>query len=145
MDPVVITAVAPDSPLTFITNPKTPRQPLPASDGTDYLKTIPGFSAIRNGGTNGDPVLRGMFGSRLNILTNGSAMPGACPARMDAPSSYISPETFDQLTVIKGPQTVCGAPAPRPAPCASTATRRALHRGRRALRRQPDRRLVRPQ
>ena len=43
MDPVVITAVAPDSPLTFITNPKTPRQPLPASDGTDYLKTIPGF------------------------------------------------------------------------------------------------------
>lgn len=110
MDPVVITAVAPDSPLTFITNPKTPRQPLPASDGTDYLKTIPGFSAIRNGGTNGDPVLRGMFGSRLNILTNGSAMPGACPARMDAPSSYISPETFDQLTVIKGPQTVLWGP-----------------------------------
>ena len=117
-----------DSPLTFITNPKTPRQPLPASDGTDYLKTIPGFSAIRNGGTNGDPVLRGMFGSRLNILTNGSAMPGACPARMDAPSSYISPETFDQLTVIKGPQTVLWAPAPRPAPCASTATRRASPR-----------------
>ncbi|MBR8653486.1 TonB-dependent copper receptor [Achromobacter sp. Marseille-Q0513] len=110
MDPVVITAVAPDSPLTFITNPKTPRQPLPASDGTDYLKTIPGFSAIRNGGTNGDPVLRGMFGSRLNILTNGSSMPGACPARMDAPSSYISPETFDQLTVIKGPQTVLWGP-----------------------------------
>ena len=110
MDPVVITAVAPDSPLTFSTNPKTPRQPLPASDGTDYLKTIPGFSAIRNGGTNGDPVLRGMFGSRLNILTNGSAMPGACPARMDAPSSYISPETFDQLTVIKGPQTVLWGP-----------------------------------
>ena len=99
-----------DSPLTFITNPKTPRQPLPASDGTDYLKTIPGFSAIRNGGTSGDPVLRGMFGSRLNILTNGSAMPGACPARMDAPSSYISPETFDQLTVIKGPQTVLWGP-----------------------------------
>ena len=110
MDPVVITAVAPDSPLTFITNPKTPRQPLPASDGTDYLKTIPGFSAIRNGGTNGDPVLRGMFGSRLNILTNGSSMPGACPGRMDAPSSYISPETFDQLTVIKGPQTVLWGP-----------------------------------
>ena len=99
-----------DSPLTFITNPKTPRQPLPASDGTDYLKTIPGFSAIRNGGTNGDPVLRGMFGSRLNILTNGSSMPGACPGRMDAPSSYISPETFDQLTVIKGPQTVLWGP-----------------------------------
>ncbi|MBB1225771.1 TonB-dependent receptor plug domain-containing protein, partial [Klebsiella pneumoniae] len=104
------TSAAPSAPLTFTTDPKIPRQPLPASDGTDYLKTIPGFSAIRNGGTNGDPVLRGMFGSRLNILTNGTSMPGACPARMDAPSSYISPENFDKLTVIKGPQTVLWGP-----------------------------------
>ena len=110
VDPVVITGMAPSAPLTFTTDPKIPRQPLPASDGTDYLKTIPGFSAIRNGGTNGDPVLRGMFGSRLNILTNGTSMPGACPARMDAPSSYISPENFDKLTVIKGPQTVLWGP-----------------------------------
>lgn len=110
LDPVVITSVAPSSPLMILTNPKITRQPLPASDGTDYLKTIPGFSAIRNGGTNGDPVLRGMFGSRLNLLTNGTSMPGACPARMDAPSSYISPENFDELTVIKGPQTVLWGP-----------------------------------
>ncbi|MGB6242626.1 MAG: TonB-dependent copper receptor [Castellaniella sp.] len=110
LDPVVITGVAPSSPLTIESNPKVPRQPLPASDGTDYLKTIPGFSAIRNGGTNGDPVLRGMFGSRLNLLTNGTSMPGACPSRMDAPSSYISPENFDKLTVIKGPQTVLWGP-----------------------------------
>lgn len=110
LETVVITGVAPESPLTFITDPKKPRQPLPASDGTDYLKTIPGFSAIRNGGSNGDPVLRGMFGSRLNILTNGSSMPGACPSRMDSPSSYISPENFDKLTVIKGPQTVLWGP-----------------------------------
>src|SRR5690606_22194138 len=98
-DPIVITGVAPEAPLTFTTDPKIPRQPVPASDGTDYLRTIPGFSAIRNGGSNGDPVLRGMFGSRLNILANGASMPGACPLRMDAPSSYISPENFDQLTV----------------------------------------------
>jgi len=110
LDPIVITGVAPDAPLTFTTDPKIPRQPIPASDGNDYLKTIPGFSAIRNGGSNGDPVLRGMFGSRLNILANGTSMPGACPARMDAPSSYISPENFDQLTVIKGPQTVLWGP-----------------------------------
>ncbi|MDN5672424.1 MAG: TonB-dependent copper receptor, partial [Pseudomonas sp.] len=58
----------------------------------------------------GDPVLRGMFGSRLNILTNGGMMLGACPGRMDAPTSYISPETYDQLTVIKGPQTVLWGP-----------------------------------
>lgn len=110
LSPTVITAVAPSSPLTVVTNPKDPRQPVPANDGADYLKTIPGFSAIRSGGTNGDPVLRGMFGSRLNILTNGGVMLGACPNRMDAPTSYISPETYDRLTVIKGPQSVIWGP-----------------------------------
>ncbi|MFJ2281578.1 TonB-dependent copper receptor [Pseudomonas sp. NPDC087803] len=110
LSPTVITAIAPSSPLTIVTNPKDPRQPVPASDGGDYLKTIPGFALVRNGGTNGDPVLRGMFGSRLNILTNGSMLLGACPGRMDAPTSYISPETYDKLTVIKGPQTVLWGP-----------------------------------
>lgn len=108
--PAIVVTAAPVSPLTFVTDPKLPRQPVPASDGTDYLKTIPGFTAIRNGGTNGDPVLRGMFGSRLNLLTNDGAMPGACPARMDNPLSYVSPETHDRLTVVKGPQTVLWGP-----------------------------------
>lgn len=107
----VMTVTAPDSsPLEVVTSPKRPRQPVPASDGSDYLKTIPGFSQIRAGGTNGDPVFRGMFGSRLRILTNNGEMLGACPARMDAPSAYISPESFDLLTLTKGPQTVLWGP-----------------------------------
>ena len=108
--PMVITGVAQQSPLTVVTDPKIPRQPMPASDGADYLKTIPGFSAVRNGGVNGDPVFRGMFGSRLKLLSNGGEMLGACPNRMDSPSSYISPDTYDKLTVIKGPQTVLWGP-----------------------------------
>lgn len=110
LDSVVIVGVRPVSPLTFETDPHQPRQPVPASDGADYLKTIPGFTAIRNGGTNGDPVLRGMFGSRLNLLTNEGAMPGACPGRMDNPLSYVAPETYDRLVVVKGPQTVLWGP-----------------------------------
>lgn len=110
LPPVVVTAVQQSSPLTIIADPKDPRQPIPASDATDYLKTIPGFFAIRSGGTNGDTVLRGMFGSRINLLANGGQMIGACPNRMDAPSSYISPETYDRLTVIKGPQSVRWGP-----------------------------------
>jgi len=105
-DSVMIVTAPASSPLEVITSPKTPRQPVPASDGSDYLKTIPGFSQIRNGGTNGDPVFRGMFGSRLRILTNNGEMLGACPSRMDAPTSYISPENFDVMTLVKGPQTV---------------------------------------
>ncbi len=106
LDTLVVTATAPSSPLHWVTDPRLPRQPVPASDGADYLKTVPGFSAIRNGGTNGDPVLRGMFGSRLNIVSNEGNLIGACPSRMDNPLSYIAPETFDRLTIIKGPQSV---------------------------------------
>ncbi len=106
LDTLVVTAAAPSSPLQWVTDPRLPRQPVPASDGADYLKTVPGFSAIRNGGTNGDPVLRGLGGSRLNILSNDGTLIGACPSRMDNPLSYIAPETFDRLTVIKGPQSV---------------------------------------
>jgi iron complex outermembrane receptor protein len=95
-------------PVQVVADPKQPRQPIPASDAADYLKTIPGFSAVRSGGSNSDPVFRGQFGSRLPLLTNGTNLLGACPARMDAPSSYISPETYDQLTVVKGPQTCVG-------------------------------------
>jgi len=108
--PVIVTALAPASALSFTTDPKLPRQPVPASDGADYLKTVPGFGAVRNGGTNGDPVLRGMFGSRINILTGDGAMAGACPARMDNPLSYVAPETYDLLSVIKGPQSVRWGP-----------------------------------
>ncbi|WP_410016762.1 TonB-dependent copper receptor [Sodalis sp. C49] len=110
-DSDVITVTAPlHSPLTVVTSPKTPRQPLPASDGAGYLKTIPGFAQIRNGGTNGDPVFRGMFGSRLKILADGAEILGTCPSRMDAPTAYISPESYDVLTLVKGPQTVLWGP-----------------------------------
>ncbi|WP_104473505.1 TonB-dependent copper receptor [Acinetobacter indicus] len=88
-------------------NPKQPIQPIPATDGADYLQSIVGFSAVNSGaGTNGDVTFRGMFGSRIKILTDGTENLGACPSRMDSPTSYISPESYDQISVIKGPQTV---------------------------------------
>ncbi|CAB5311965.1 TonB-dependent copper receptor [Burkholderia multivorans] len=110
LPPVEVVASPLSTPLVVVTDPKAPRQPLPASDGADYLKTIPGFTSIRSGGTNGDPVLRGMFGSRLNVLANGMPTLGACPNRMDAPTSYIAPESYDKVTVVKGPQTVLYGP-----------------------------------
>ena len=47
-----------------------------------------------------------MFGSRIKILSDGTENLGACPARMDAPTSYIQPESYDRISVVKGPQTV---------------------------------------
>ncbi|MDY1547860.1 TonB-dependent copper receptor [Luteibacter sahnii] len=110
LTPIVVTAPMETSPLTVVTDPKAPRQPVPASDGADFLKSIPGFSTIRKGGTNGDPVLRGMAGSRLNILVDGGQIGGGCPSRMDPPTSYISPQLYDKVTVIKGPETVLYGP-----------------------------------
>ena len=110
MDEVVVTAPYSTEPLTVQTNPKKPRQPVPAHDGADYLKTIPGFSIIRKGGTDGDPVLRGMAGSRLNILLDGEQILGGCGGRMDPPTAYVFPASYDRITVLKGPQTVVYGP-----------------------------------
>ena len=55
---IVVAGARMNEPLTVVTDPKAPRQPLPAHDGADYLKTIPGFSVIRKGGTDGVPVFR---------------------------------------------------------------------------------------
>ncbi|MDM1765475.1 MULTISPECIES: TonB-dependent copper receptor [unclassified Acinetobacter] len=106
--PVVMTAQKANDAngLIIRTDPKQPIQPVPATDGADYLQSIAGFSSVKNGGTNGDVTFRGMFGSRIKILTDGTENLGACPSRMDAPTSYIQPESFDRITVTKGPQTV---------------------------------------
>ncbi|MEZ5492296.1 MAG: TonB-dependent copper receptor [Gammaproteobacteria bacterium] len=106
LEEMVVTGVRMDSPLNIVTDPKTPRQPLPAHDGADYLKTIPGFSVIRKGGGGGDPVLRGMAGSRLSLLMDGEMILGGCGNRMDPPTAYIFPESYDTIRVIKGPQSV---------------------------------------
>ena len=107
---MVITGVRMNQALMLETDPKTPRQPLPAHDGADYLKTIPGFSVIRKGGTGGDPVFRGMAGSRLSLLQDGDLILGGCGNRMDPPTTYIFPKTYDRIRLIKGPQTVLYGP-----------------------------------
>ena len=109
MAPIVVTSTAGNDANGLIVraDPKQPIQPVPATDGADYLQSIVGFSSVNSGaGTNGDVTFRGMFGSRIKILTDGTENLGACPSRMDSPTSYISPESYDHISVIKGPQTV---------------------------------------
>src|SRR5699024_10323064 len=76
LEPTVVTAPGIDAPLMVVTDPKAPRQPIPAHDGADFLKSIPGFSIVRKGGTDGDPVFRGFSGSRLGILLDGQEIYG---------------------------------------------------------------------
>ena len=106
--PIVITVSAqPQQSMSHLhADPRQAIQPIPASDGATYLKTLMGFNAVQSGGTNGDVTFRGMFGSRIKILVDGAENLGACPNRMDAPTSYIAPQSFERIDVVKGPQTV---------------------------------------
>lgn len=110
LQPVTVIGHAHDQAFRTTIHPRYPAQPLPAQDGADILRTIPGFSMIRKGGTDGDPVLRGMAGSRIGILLDGEMILGGCGNRMDPPTAYVIPSDFDAVTVIKGPQSVMYGP-----------------------------------
>ena len=89
-----IVVIAPmQTPLNIKTDPKLPRQPLPAQDASDLLSSISGFSLIKKGAASSDPVFRGQAGSRLNILTDGNLTLGGCGNRMDPPTANITPLT----------------------------------------------------
>lgn len=110
MREVIVTAPRMQAPLVTVLDAKAPRQPLPAHDGADYLKTVAGFSVVRKGGTDGDPVFRGMAASRINLLLDGEQVLGGCGQRMDPPTAYVFPESYDRIVIIKGPQTVRHGP-----------------------------------
>jgi iron complex outermembrane receptor protein len=106
LEPVIVTAPPMLVPLEVQLNTKAPQQPLPANDGAGVLKAIPGMTITRKGGSGGDPVFRGMAGSRLNILLDDENIHGGCGGRMDPPTAYIFPDSYDSVTLLKGPQTV---------------------------------------
>lgn len=105
-DEVIVTGARDQAPSTVVLDPKAPQQPLPAHDGASLLRTIPGFSQVRKGGIDADPVFRGQAGSRLGIVVDGTAVAGGCGNRMDPPTAYIAPVAFDRVEVVKGPQSV---------------------------------------
>lgn len=110
LSPLAVVAHHGPAPLQFILDPRAPVQPMPAQDGADALRTVPGFNLLRKGGTDGDPVFRGQAGSRLGILLDGELIFGGCGNRMDPPTAYVFPTAYDRVTIIKGPQSVLHGP-----------------------------------
>lgn len=103
---IVISADVPQKANTVILNPKAAMQPMPAQDGADLLRAVPNMSVIRKGGTSGDPLLRGLGGSRLSITADDQYIFGGCGGRMDPPTAYVFPAAYDKVIITKGPQTV---------------------------------------
>ncbi|WP_421270603.1 TonB-dependent copper receptor [Aeromonas veronii] len=106
LEPMVVVATRPASTLEVTLDPKKPGSPMPAADGAGYLKNVTGMSMVRKGGLGGDPVLRGMGMSRLNVQMDGGMLAGGCGGRMDPPTAYVFPQSFDRIRVLKGPQSL---------------------------------------
>lgn len=77
-----------------------------SADGGELLLQTPGVSGVKMGNHGIDPVIRGQKHNQLNILLDGAYIHGGCPNRMDPPSSFVSAELYDQVTVLKGVQTL---------------------------------------
>ena len=67
LSPVTVTGTQQQKANSVTFNPKAALQPLPAGDGADLLQSVPNMSIIRKGGSSGDPLFRGLGGSRLSI------------------------------------------------------------------------------
>ncbi len=76
----------------------------PVRDVGDYLREIPNLYAVRKGGANLDPVIRGFKFSQLNVqVDNGLRMEGGCPNRMDPTTSHVEAGDIEAIEVYKGP------------------------------------------
>ena len=106
LSPVTVTGTQQEKANRVTFNPKAALQPLPAGYGADLLQSVPNMSIIRKGGSSGDPLFRGLGGSRLSVNADDQFIYGGCGMRMDPPTAYIHPNSFDKVVVTKGPQTV---------------------------------------
>jgi len=81
-------------------------RPGTTADAGELLRGLAGVSGTRMGGHGIDPIIRGQGQTRLNVLLDGAYVHGGCPNRMDPPTSYSPIESYEEVTVIRGAQTV---------------------------------------
>ncbi len=84
----------------------------PPRDAGDLLRVAPGVSSGRMGGHGLDPRVRGLGESSVRVLVDGAEIHGGCPNRMDPPSSFAAAESYDNLRVVRGVQTLRYGTAP---------------------------------
>ena len=80
--------------------------PLHSGDVAKSMLQIPAFSMTRKGGGGSEIAFRAQSASRLPIFLNGGNLNGACGGRMDTTITYVFPENYNRITILKGPQDV---------------------------------------
>jgi len=69
-------------------------------------EAVPGITLIRRSGIANDIILRGQKRDNINVLVDATKTCGACPNRMDPPTSHIMTTVINDITVLEGPYDV---------------------------------------
>ncbi len=69
-------------------------------------RNVPGMSLVRRSGIANDVILRGQKKDNINILIDNAKIYGACPNRMDPPTSHVLTNTIDSIEILEGPYDV---------------------------------------
>lgn len=69
-------------------------------------KNVPSVSIVRRSGIANDIILRGQKKDNINILLDDAKIHGACPNRMDPPTSHVLTNNIENVKVIEGPYDV---------------------------------------
>ena len=94
----------------------------PARDAGEFLARLRGVSAGRMGGHGSEISIRGQSEDRIAVIGDGAYVFGACPNRMDPPSSAMLLMSGDRITIRRGYQSVLDGP---PAPAGTIRMERA--------------------
>lgn len=78
----------------------------PGRESADVLRDLLGVSGSRMGGHGTDVSIRGLSQTRINVLLDGAYVHGGCPNRMDPPTAYAATGNYEEVTVIRGAQTL---------------------------------------
>lgn len=70
------------------------------------FKNISSVSLVRRSGIANDIILRGAKKDNINILIDNAKIYGACPNRMDPPTSHILSNNIESVEVLEGPYDV---------------------------------------
>lgn len=82
-------------------------QEIKSADLAEALaKNIPSVSIVRRSGIANDIILRGQKKDNINILIDDAKIYGACPNRMDPPTSHVLSNNIQDIEVIEGPYDV---------------------------------------
>ena len=80
------------------------------SEPVERLSSSASVSLSRMGGRGLDPVIRGQNEERVDVLLDGMRVEGACPSRMDPPTSRLSTSLAPVLEVRTGNRTLRWGP-----------------------------------